>query len=126
MRIHLHFIVWVLLFLLFIAGGAYTYHEVEGWTNIDSVYFVIVTMTTIGYGDLAPVTNVGKIFTMFFSFFAIAMAFYLVSLITGFMFKKHINQRIDRIKDAVESKVEQEKKLKTLKKKKLAKTRSKR
>ena len=33
---------------------------------VDALYFVIVTITTVGYGDLVPLTDKAKIFTVFF------------------------------------------------------------
>ncbi len=40
------------------------YWQVEGWSLLDSVYFSVVTIATVGYGDLAPKTVLGKIFTI--------------------------------------------------------------
>ncbi|MFV0493376.1 MAG: potassium channel family protein [Pseudorhodobacter sp.] len=42
------------------------YHWVEGWGWIDAVYFSVITISTIGYGDLTPQTNIGKVFTIFY------------------------------------------------------------
>jgi voltage-gated potassium channel len=39
------------------------YYHLEGWGPIDTVYFLTVTATTIGYGDLCPQTSVGRAFT---------------------------------------------------------------
>lgn len=40
------------------------YWLVEGWSLLNSVYFATVTIATVGYGDLAPQTALGKIFTI--------------------------------------------------------------
>lgn len=40
------------------------YRLVEGWSLIDALYFSVVTISTVGYGDLAPVTVLGKVFTI--------------------------------------------------------------
>lgn len=40
------------------------YHFVEGWSWLDSVYFSVVTISTVGFGDFSPETAAGKIFTM--------------------------------------------------------------
>lgn len=42
------------------------YHFVEGWTWIDSIYFSVITISTVGYGDFSPETSIGKIFTIFY------------------------------------------------------------
>eukprot|EP00937_MAST-01D_sp_MAST-1D-sp2_P006443 g6443.t1 len=43
-----------------------------GWTFVDGVYFSIVTITTVGYGDLTPTTRTGIWCTIFFMLFAIS------------------------------------------------------
>lgn len=47
-------------------GGATFYHYIEGWTWLDSLYFSIITLTTIGYGDFSPQTDIGKGFTILY------------------------------------------------------------
>lgn len=52
--------------LMLLLVGTVFYRQVEGWTWIDSIYFCVVTLTTVGYGDYAPTTDEGKIFTIFY------------------------------------------------------------
>ncbi|NOD35442.1 two pore domain potassium channel family protein [Ruegeria sp. HKCCD5849] len=40
------------------------YRFVEGWSWLDSIYFSVVTISTVGFGDFSPETAAGKIFTM--------------------------------------------------------------
>ncbi|WP_233422044.1 potassium channel family protein [Ruegeria profundi] len=42
------------------------YHFVEGWSWLDSIYFSVVTISTVGFGDFSPETAAGKIFTMLY------------------------------------------------------------
>jgi len=78
-------VLFILFLLIFI--GTVFYHNIEGWRYLDSVYFTVVTMTTIGYGDFTPQTDIGKIFTIFFIFSGIATAFYTITLITKYIYK---------------------------------------
>lgn len=61
-----------LFFLLCILVGVSFYHLVEKMSFIDSFYLTSVTLTTVGYGDVAPQTDLGKIFTSIFSFVGVA------------------------------------------------------
>ena len=56
-----------------IGFGSIIFHYLEGWTWIDSVYFSVITLTTVGYGDFSPQTDGGKIFTIFYIFIGIGI-----------------------------------------------------
>ena len=88
MNLHKKFIFAITIFLVLLLVGVFAYSYIEGWRYIDSAYFTVITVTTIGYGDLVPQTDVGKIFTMFFSFIGIAMAFYFFTLFGKYIYKK--------------------------------------
>lgn len=49
---------------LTIGAGTIFYQAVERWGWIDSLYFTVITLTTIGYGDLSPSTPGSKLFTV--------------------------------------------------------------
>ncbi len=53
--------VYSILFLVVMAGGIAGIMAAEGFTFLDAFYFIIVTMATVGYGDVHPVTPSGKV-----------------------------------------------------------------
>jgi len=59
--------------------GTFGYATLEGWSLLDALYATIITVTTVGYGDLSPVTVGGRIFAIFFTLSAIGMASYAIS-----------------------------------------------
>ena len=59
--------------LLTLVIGTTVYHYVEGWSWLDAFYFSFITLTTIGFGDFAPVTDAGKIFTIIYIVFGVGI-----------------------------------------------------
>jgi voltage-gated potassium channel Kch len=70
----------VFLTLALLASGTVFYSSVEGWSILDALYFSVMTLTTVGYGDLAPHTALGKIFTMLYVLVGLGI---LVALVQG-------------------------------------------
>ena len=77
--------------------GAGLYHWLEGWSWLDSVYFVVITSTTIGYGDLHPTTPATKMITIFYGINGVVLILMLFDVI-----RKLRGWDIDDAKRAVE------------------------
>ena len=54
------------LTLFILSVGTIFYHFVERLSVLDSVYFSVVMLTTVGFGDITPKTDIGKLFTIFY------------------------------------------------------------
>jgi len=65
--------------VLYMCFGSAFYHIVEGWRWLDSFYFVAVTLATIGYGDFAPKTDAGKLFTIPYIFIGVGAFVYVAN-----------------------------------------------
>jgi potassium channel subfamily K len=74
---------WLVLWLL----GALVFHKAEyayqGWSYFDAVYFCFEAWTTLGYGDLSPVSNAGRSFYVFWSLLALPTMTVLISNASG-------------------------------------------
>ncbi len=56
------------LTLMILLSGTMFYALVEGLRWVDALYLSVVTLTTLGYGDFTPATDLGKIFTVIYLF----------------------------------------------------------
>ncbi|MFC4740487.1 potassium channel family protein [Flavobacterium ponti] len=80
--------------ILIIVAGTLVYHFVEGWSYIDSLYFSVVTLTTIGFGDFAPKTDIGKLFTILYIIAGIGMILSFINTIQHhYTYMKHKERR---------------------------------
>lgn len=71
----------------FLGIGMVVYHFVEGLSWLDGLFFAVVTATTVGYGNLAPHSAGGKIFTM---------AYILLAIVVVATFVNHFSLRTSK------------------------------
>src|ERR687896_592726 len=57
----------ILVFFTLLTGTIFYWLQ-EGWSLVDALYFSVTTLTTVGLGDLAPTTTIGKLFTVVYIF----------------------------------------------------------
>jgi voltage-gated potassium channel len=67
--------------VIIICIGAAVFHWLEGWSWLDSVYFVVITLTTIGYGDLSPTTPLTKLITILYGLNGVVLLLMLFDVI---------------------------------------------
>ena len=71
----------LLLTAVILAAGTLFYHFIEQWRWLDSLYFSVMTLSTVGYGDLTPLTDAGKIFTVIYIFFGIGVILSFINVV---------------------------------------------
>ena len=81
--------VLLLLSCMIIITATVFYHFQEGWGWIDALYFSVITIATVGYGDFAPQTPLGKLFTVGYLIFGIG-----VCVVATATFAEHLLQHI--------------------------------
>jgi len=96
-----------ILFTVLLVGTA-GYMFIEGWSFLDSLFMTIITMSTIGYGEVRALTAEGRIFTIGLIVFGVIIASYaittVVEMLTSQGFLEQIRYRrrrreLDRIRD---------------------------
>ncbi|MDS9469973.1 potassium channel family protein [Paracoccus sp. MBLB3053] len=66
---------------------ALVFSLIEGWGLVDAFYFAVVSMATVGYGDLAPETRLGKLLAIGFLMIGIGVFVLTVSSIAQVILK---------------------------------------
>lgn len=84
--------------LMLIAIGTIVYHYLENWSYIDSFYFAVISVTTVGYGDLFPTSDESKLFTSVYILIGVSVFFYGLFTIGEHFVKKRIAELEARIK----------------------------
>ena len=94
----------VILFLLYILSGIGYYTGHMGYTLLDSVYFIIVSFYTVGFGDYVPETESQRLFTTFFVTVGFALLC-VIGVTAGDFFhnagKLHNSARTKRVLDMI-------------------------
>lgn len=75
-------IIAALLLISIILIGIIGYISIEGFSIIDALYMTIITLTTVGFGEVHPLHEEGKLFTAVLSFISLGFFAYSISIIT--------------------------------------------
>lgn len=78
--------------------GVSGYELIEGWPLLDSLYMTVITIATVGYGEVHPLSNTGRVFTMFLIFFGTGVLAYGISTATAFIVEGELTDAIRRKK----------------------------
>jgi voltage-gated potassium channel len=61
-------------------------------TYLDSLWWCVATVTTVGYGDIVPVSNLGRIVAIFYMFFGISMISLMFFVITNSVYRRRYDK----------------------------------
>jgi voltage-gated potassium channel len=67
---------------LVILAGTAGYHFLFGWRWLDGFYMVVTTLTTIGYGEIHPLSEGGRAFNLVLIFFGVGLLFLAIGALT--------------------------------------------
>lgn len=94
-----------LIVVVLLTIGTVFYHSIEKFNWLDALYFSVTTLTTVGFGDHVPTTDIGKIFTIFYIFTGIGIILAFVNLVVYRAhqrhFLRHLLQAIEKEKETI-------------------------
>jgi len=79
-----------------IVAGVIGYVVIEGWSFIDALYMTIITVTTVGYDEVHPLTTAGRIFSLFLIVGGVSGALYVLSAIAGYIIEGQLGTTLGR------------------------------
>jgi len=91
-----YFIAFLLLFIFFI--GVSGFMLIEKWCFLDSFYMTVITITTVGFGEIHKLSDLGRMFTSFLILGTFGTFAYLISTITTFVASGELGKKIKEYK----------------------------
>lgn len=65
---------YIFLFISVLAAGTAGYHWIEGWPLSECLYMTVITVSTVGFGEVHPLSHEGHLFTILLIFFGVTAA----------------------------------------------------
>ncbi|WP_445735848.1 potassium channel family protein [Mariniflexile sp.] len=100
--------VFLMVFILLV--GVAGYKLISGYSWVDAVYMTVITMTTVGFGEVVPLDEHSKIFTIVLILASVLIMGYALSIITEYILSKNsveelkykrMQKKIDSLKNHV-------------------------
>ncbi len=91
-------IVSVCLSVALLAIGSLGYMLIEGWNVLDSLYMTVITLATVGYGEVQSLSPAGRVFTLFLILMGVGYFLYVVGAIIQFLVEGRIRLVLGRRK----------------------------
>ncbi|KFB02359.1 potassium transporter TrkA [Mangrovimonas yunxiaonensis] len=107
-RSRIYTAIFLLLGVLLI--GVLGYRFVSGYTWIDSLYMTVITITTVGFGEVQPLDEFSKIFTIFLILASVVIVGFAISVITEYILsnnnleelkQKKMQRKIDQLSNHI-------------------------
>jgi voltage-gated potassium channel len=81
-----------------VAAGTIGFHVIEGWPYFDGFYMVLTTLTTIGYGEIHPLSPVGRVFNVVIIIAGVGTVLIMFGMMTQALLEFEFNQLFGRRK----------------------------
>ena len=86
------------LFIVVTVIGTTYYHFIERMSIIDAIFMMAITLSTVGYGEVQPLSPTGRIFTIFVIIFGITITGYTAGTFIRMFIEGELSRRFGRKK----------------------------
>ncbi len=92
-RIRLNrFVFAVVLMLASVITGVAGFMLIEDFRFIEAFYMTVITFSTVGYNEIRPLSDEGRIFVSFYIILNLAVIAYVVSVVSAYLFEGELNK----------------------------------
>ncbi|MCD6137926.1 MAG: potassium channel protein [Deltaproteobacteria bacterium] len=88
----------LVLFITALLGGTAGYMLIEKWSFMDALYMTVITLATVGYGEVRRLSPSGRIFTMLLILTGVGFVFYVASSTIRFVVEGRVREILGRRK----------------------------
>jgi voltage-gated potassium channel len=101
-------LIWIATILIIVFIGIAGYMIIEGYRFFDALYMAVITITTIGYHEVEPLSEPGKVFNTIFILSSFAVFTYALARVTQYLASGEMTQyfKNKRLMNALEQKNE--------------------
>jgi voltage-gated potassium channel len=101
-------IITVLITIAIILFGSWGFMAIEGWDFLDSLFMTVITLTTVGFGEVHQLSPVGRLYTIFLVFSGVGFLGYAGGLLIQYMIegririilgRRRLDKKITRLKN---------------------------
>ncbi len=105
-RLYRHLIFVASLYALLLVLGSGGYILIEGWTWTDSIYMTVITISTVGFGEIRPLSPIGRVFTGGLIILGVSTTAYAISTLAdvivagefrSLIWRRRMQNRIDKL-----------------------------
>jgi len=89
---------WGAGLLAIILLGSAGYVIIEGWSFFDGLYMTVITLTTVGFGEVRPLTTVGRAYTLLLLFAGMGVMLYVVTSLARLVVEGEIKEALGKRK----------------------------
>src|SRR5579863_10609019 len=95
-RFRRRLILIVVALVLILSGGTLGFILIEHYPPFDAFYMTLITISTVGYAEVHPLSHVGRIFNSFLIFFGVTIMLLAVGGMTQAIIELELNQYFEK------------------------------